>query len=172
MILLLCVVKGVPESMENLGLLFSYVNLSGLKFTVTGDFKFLMPWFGLLGCASIHPCLYCNIERRKGVWTKKEDHQLRTLGRIEFMTAAWIEKGRKRTTAVTSQFESCIGPVTAWSKGDGPETTVLEKCAPSVHCLLALKSILRPHLEKIWNGDLWDFLRQEVKVIPHSYLGK
>ena len=82
------VVNGVPESMENLGLLFSYVNLSGLRFTITGDFKFLMPWFGLLGCGSIHPCLYCNIERRKGVWTEKEDHELRTLGRIEFLTAA------------------------------------------------------------------------------------
>ena len=54
-----------------------------------------------------------------------------------------------------------------------PETMVLEKCAPSsVHCLLALNSILRPQLEKIWNGDLWEFLCREVKVIPHSYQGK
>ena len=173
MILLLCVVKGVPESMENLGLLFSYVDLSGLKFTITGDFKFLMPWFGLLGCGSTHPCLYCNIERRKGVWIEKEDHQLRTLGRIESMTAAWVENGSKKTTASTSKFESCVGTVAAWGEGDMPDTTVLDKCAPpSVHCLLALNSILRPHLEKIWNGDLWEFLRQEVKVIPHSYQGK
>ena len=110
------------------------MNLSGLKFTITGNLNFLMPWFGLLGCASLHPCLYCNIERRKGVWTKKEDHQLRTLGRIEFMTASWVEKGSKTTTALNSHFESCVGNVTAWGKRERPDSTVLEKCAPpSVH---------------------------------------
>jgi hypothetical protein len=66
MSLLLRVFKDVPESMENLELLFTYLNLASLKFTITGDFKFLMPWFGLLGCSSVHPCLYFNMERRKG----------------------------------------------------------------------------------------------------------
>ena len=53
-------------------------------------------------------------------------------------------------------------------------TTVLDKCAPpTVHCLLALNSVLRPHLEKIWEqGDLWSFLKEEVGVVPHSYQGK
>jgi hypothetical protein len=80
MILLLCVVKDVPESMENLELLFTYVNLAGLKFTITGNFKILMPWFGLLGCSSVHPCLYCNMERRKGEWIESGRVELRTLG--------------------------------------------------------------------------------------------
>ena len=68
MILLLGLVKGVPESQENLEQIFDLVDLSGLRFTITGDFKFLMAWFGLLGCSSVHPCLYCNMERRKGEW--------------------------------------------------------------------------------------------------------
>ena len=67
MILLLGLVKGVPERKENIDLIFNLVNLAGLKFTMTGDFKFPMHWFGLLGCSSVHPCLYCNKERRKGV---------------------------------------------------------------------------------------------------------
>ena len=177
MILLLCVVKGVPESMENLELLFTHVNLTGLKFTITGDFKFLMPWFGLLGCSSVHPCLYCNQERRKGEWVKKKDNEvgveLRTLGGIESMTGGWMEKGSKKTTAWTSQYESCVGTVTVWGDGDTPQTTVLDKCAPpTVHCLLAVNNILRPHLESIWDGDLWKFLQEEIHVIPHSYQGK
>jgi hypothetical protein len=50
-----------------------------------------------------------------------------------------------------------------------PQTTTLDKCAPpTVHCLLALNNILRPHLENIWVGDLWTFLQ----VVPHSYQGK
>ena len=40
---LLGLVKGVPESSENLELIFTFVNLTGLKFSITGDFKFLMP---------------------------------------------------------------------------------------------------------------------------------
>ena len=177
MILLLCVVKGVPESMENLELLFTHVNLTGLKFTITGDFKFLIPWFGLLGCSSVHPCLYCNQERRKGEWVKKKDNEvgveLRTLGGIESMTGGWMEKGSKKTTAWTSQYESCVGTVTVWGDGDTPQTTVLDKCAPpTVHCLLAVNNILRPHLESIWDGDLWKFLQEEIHVIPHSYQGK
>lgn len=173
MILLLCVVKDVPESMENLELLFTYVNLAGLKFTITGDFKFLMPWFGLIGCSSVHPCLYCNMERRKGDWIETGGVELRTLGGIESMTAGWMEKGGIRSTTWTSKFESCVGSVTVWGDGDTPQTTVLDKCAPpTVHCLLALNSILRPHLENIWVGDLWTFLQKEVKVVPHSYQGK
>ena len=64
MILLLAIVKGVSESKANLEQIFDLLNLTGLKFTITGDFKFLMPWFGLLGCSSVHPCLYCNSQRR------------------------------------------------------------------------------------------------------------
>ena len=43
MILLLGLVNGVPESKENIDLIFNLVNLAGLKLTMTGDFKFLMP---------------------------------------------------------------------------------------------------------------------------------
>ena len=173
MILLLGLVKGVPECQENLEKIFSLINLSGIKFNMTGDFKFLMAWFGLLGCSSVHPCLYCNMERRKGKWVVKDDVELRTLGRIEIMTDGWMEAGSKKKTAWTSNFESCVGMVTVWGEGDTPQTTVLDKCAPpTVHCLLALNSVLRPHLENIWEGDLWDFLNEEVKVVPHSYQGK
>ena len=175
MILLLGLVKGVPESQENLEQIFDLVDLSGLRFTITGDFKFLMAWFGLLGCSSVHPCLYCNMERRKGEWVVKEGDtvELRTLGRIETMTSGWMGAGSKKTTSWTSKYESCVGFVTVWGEGDTPETTVLDKCAPpTVHCLLALNSVLRPHLENIWEGDLWNFLKEEVKVVPHSYQGK
>ena len=99
--------------------------------------------------------------------------ELRTLGGIESMTAGWMEKGGIRSTTWTSKFESCVGTVTVWGDGDTPQTTVLDKCAPpTVHCLLALNNILRPHLENIWVGDLWTFLQEEVKVVPHSYQGK
>ena len=175
MVLLLFLVKGVPETMENLDIIFNMLNLESLEYTITGDFKFLMPCFGLLSCNAVHPCLYCNGERRKGKWITRQDavRELRTFGGIEANTSGWIEAGSKKSTMWTSKFESCVGRVTVWGKGDTPEKTVLDKCAPpSVHSLLALNSVLRPHMEKIWEGDLWSFLREEINVIPHSYQGK
>ena len=175
MVLLLFLVKGMPETMENLDIIFNMLNLESLEYTITGDFKFLMPCFGLLSCNAVHPCLYCNGERRKGKWITRQDavRELRTFGGIEANTSGWIEAGSKKSTMWTSKFESCVGRVTVWGKGDTPEKTVLDKCAPpSVHSLLALNSVLRPHLEKIWEGDLWSFLREEINVIPHSYQGK
>ena len=69
MVLLLFLVKGVPETMENLDIIFNMLNLESLEYTITGDFKFLMPCFGLLSCNAVHPCLNCNGERRKGKWS-------------------------------------------------------------------------------------------------------
>ena len=59
MILLLAWCKGIPESAENLEIVYNAVNLHSLQFIMTGDYKLLMPSFGLMSCSSTHPCLYC-----------------------------------------------------------------------------------------------------------------
>ena len=56
MILLLGLVKGVLESSDNLELIFTFMNLTGLKFSITGDFKFLMPLVWLAWLQFVHPC--------------------------------------------------------------------------------------------------------------------
>ena len=65
---------------------FRAVQLSTLKYTMTGDLHFLMPIFGLLPCGSSNPCLYCPLERRKvrgvAVW-QSEQVALRTFGSLE-----------------------------------------------------------------------------------------
>ena len=62
------------------------VDLSSLKFKVTGDLHFLMPLFGLMGCGSSNPCLYCPLERRKvggkAAWEARQV-ELRTVGSLE-----------------------------------------------------------------------------------------
>ena len=109
MILLLAWCKDIPESADNLEIVYQAVNLSSLKFIMTGDYKLLMPSFGLMTCSSTHPCLYCVRSRVKGVWEEVEDSgdALRTFGRIELMATSYIESGSIKSTYWTSKFESC-----------------------------------------------------------------
>ena len=174
MILLLAWCKGIPESAENLEIVYNAVNLHSLQFIMTGDYKLLMPSFGLMSCSSTHPCLYCARSRVKGVWEEVDEtcDVLRTFSRIEIMSSSWMEAGSKDTTYWTSKFESCTGPILVWGQGDTPETRVLDKVTPpTVHNLLALNTVL-DHLSKFWPGNLKEDLKKELNIIPHSYQGK
>ena len=103
---------------------------------MTGNYKLLMPSFGLMTCSSSHPCLYCARSRVKGVWQEVENSSdmLRTYARIEMMNGDWNDAGSKETTYWTSKFESCTGSVLLWGQGDTPSTRVLDKVTPPTNC--------------------------------------
>jgi hypothetical protein len=81
MILLLAVLPTVAESPYNLKKLIDLIGINEFPHKITGDLKFLMPIFGLKGCSSCNPCLYCNGPRTKGEW-RLDDAQLRTFGNL------------------------------------------------------------------------------------------
>ena len=175
-ILLLAWCKDIPETAENLEIVYNAVNISSVKFIMTGDYKLLMPSFGLMSCSSTHPCLYCARSRIKGLWQEDvdpRDDMLRTFARNEIMYGDWNDAGAVHTTHFTSQFESVTGPVLVWGKDDTPSTRILDKVTPpTVHNLLALNSVLRPHLSNLWEGDMMKVLKDELNIVPHSYQGK
>ena len=174
-ILLLAWCKDIPESAENLEIIYQAVNISSVSFIMTGDYKLLMPSFGLMSCSSSHPCLYCARARVKGVWEEVENSSdiLRSYARIELMQGDWVEAGSKAVTEWTSRFESCTGPILLWGKGDTPCTRILDKVTPpTVHNLLSLNGVLKPHLSNLWPGNMMDDLKHELNIIPHSYQGK
>ena len=89
------------------------------------------------------------------------------------MTACWKQSGSKEKTCWTSKFESCTGSVLVCGEGDSPSTRILDKVTPpTVHNLLALNSVLDPHLAKLWQGNLKEDLKNELHITPHSYQGK
>ena len=136
---------------------------------MTGDYKLLMPSFCLMTCSSSLPCLYCARSRVKGVWQEVENSSdmLRTYAKIEMMNGDWNDAGSKETTYRTSKFESCTGSVLLWGQGDTPSTRVLDKVTPpTVHNLLALNSVLDPHLSKLWRGDLKNDMKRELNITP------
>ena len=160
---------GIPETGGNLERVYTAVNINSIRFIMTGAYKLLMPTFGLMSCSSTHPCLYCARSRIKGVWQEVQSNSdiLRTYGRIETMTASWKQSGSKQKTYWTSKFESCTGSVLVCGEGDSPSTRILDKLTPpTVHRLLALKSVLDPHLTKLWQGNLKEDLKNYSPLIP------
>ena len=110
------------------------------------------------------------------MWKEAEDSRddmLRTYARNEIMYGDWVSAGSVASTLYTSKYESVTGPVLVWGKGDTPSTRILDKVTPpTVHNLLALNSVLRPHLSNLWQGNLMEDLKDELNIIPHSYQGK
>ena len=71
---------------------------------------------------------------------------MRTFGRLEEKYQGWKVKS-SLTTASTSKAESCVDPVLVRTEADTDDTTILMNLGmPSVHLLLGLNSILRPHI--------------------------
>ena len=47
--------KGIPETADNLERVYRVVDINSVRFTMIGDYKLLMPTFGLMSCSSTHP---------------------------------------------------------------------------------------------------------------------
>ena len=112
--------------------------------------------------------MFCTSKRQNGVWEEK-GVAMRTFGRLEEKYQGWKVKS-SLTTASTSKAESCVDPVLVRTEADTDDTTILMKVGmPSVHLLLGLNSILRPHMTRFFGGEdiLMKLLRTELGVVPH-----
>ena len=174
-ILLLAAVPTIPESAANLKKLIDMIGVNSVPYRVTGDLKFLHPLFGLKGCSSLHPCLFCNQLRQKGKWSEEDEVQLRTFGSLEEQFNKLPANGQT-TTAITRKTESVVGPVLVRCEDDLDDKTILAKVGmPSVHLLLAVNDILNKIVTTCFAGnraELLDLLRTQVGVVPHSYQGR
>ena len=170
--LCLAVVPTIPESPYNIRKMLNSLKLDQMDFQITGDLKFLMPCYGLKGCSSLHPCLFCCQMRRKGVWSGPPD--LRTFANL----AEQVEKlpedpGRRNKTAVTAGTQSVVGDVLVRTAWDADDKTVLSKTGmPSVHLLLATNDVLN-FCEPFFGGRqaMLGFLKTHLSIQPHSYQG-
>ena len=152
MILMLAIVPGIPESSYNIQLIFNAVGVNQLPYILSADLKMLMPCFGLMSCSSSHPCLFCPRKRVKGEWQEVEV-QLRTFASLKEQHRWWVAAGSKYTTKWTSSFQSTVGPILVEADGEAITTSVLEKVGmPTVHLLLAVNDILRPHVVEFFGS--------------------
>lgn len=173
MIMVIAGVPTIPESAVNLEKMYEHCGINQEDYKLTGDLKLLMPSFGLKGCSSLHPCLFCTQMRKKGQWVGP--YQLRTFGNIREQFESLPEDPKKRTaTATTANTQSVVGPVLVQSVFDEDDKTVLEKVGmPGVHLLLAVNDILAK-AEDFFGGRsaMLQILKDGIGIVPHSYQGR
>ena len=137
-----------------------------------------MPCFGLMGCGSSNPCLYCPLERRKvggvAAWEKAEEVELRTFGSLNMNYASWLDlRGGIERVEFTREFKSVTaGPVLVEGVGDTFDTKVLEKSPPcALHLFLATSDLIN-HIESGPWPEIKAVLFDLFGIQAHSYQGK
>ena len=137
-----------------------------------------MPIFGLMGCGSSNPCLYCPLERRRvggvAAWEEAEEVELRSFGSLNMNYASWMDlRGGCERAEFTREFKSATaGPVLVEGVGDTFDTTVLEKSPPpALHLFLATSDLIN-HLERGAWPEIKAVLFDLLGIQAHSYQGK
>ena len=177
--ILLAVVRTVPESYVNLKVLFDAINSQSFAFKLTGDFAFLMPLIGCVkGCSSCNPCPLCDIRRTKvgggkARWVEEEDVSLRTLGEQFSNYAGWVMDGEKQSAAATSTWKSVCGePMLAMIEGQSYAQLILQIVVPGpLHIYLSLNEVIN-HAEKTICPNIKDLFKQVAGVQFHVYQGR
>ena len=102
--------------------------LDQIRFTLTGDFAFLLPCFGLVkGCSGANPCLLCDQERSKvgggkARWVETPEPSLRSFESLLTNYTGLVLEGEKPQAAKTKPWKSVTGPVLVHGVGDTPAT--------------------------------------------------
>ena len=135
-----------------------------------------MPCFGLMGCGSSNPCLYCPLERRRvgGVSTwENAEVGLRTFGSLDMNYSSWLDlRGGCERVEFTREFKSVTGQVLVEGVGDTWDTTILDKTPPcALHLFLATNDLIN-HLEKGTWPEIKAVFYDLFGIQAHSYQGK
>ena len=155
----------VSENFYNTGIFIDKVKLGQLHYKFTGDFKMLNIVAGIMSASARCPCVYCDVERVKGVWGKK--WEMRTFQNIRENCEAWLAAGGQARKA--KQFKSCVEKPLLESPGDNPETLLLVKMPPpALHCKLAVNHFLEG-LGKVW-PPVFDWL-SSLDLVFEPYHG-
>lgn len=149
-VMILACAPEVPENVFNVKIFIEKVGLSRLPYTFTGDLKLLNIVAGIMSGSSKHPCVYCDVERVKGVWGK--EGELRTFRSITEQYENWKEDGCMTDRA--KLFKNCVGNPLLQAPDDDPDTKLIVKMPPpALHCKLAVNHFLS-ELCKVWPNML------------------
>ena len=176
-ILILAIVRKVPESHHNLQLIFEAVKLSQLQFKLTGDFSFFMPCFGLKGCSSANPCPVCDQGRSKvgGIkarWVEEEEVSLRSFGSLHHNFTRWVMEGSKTSAPKTRKWKSVTAEVLVKGQGDTDELLILDKIIPGpLHLYLSINEVINFCENHDWK-EIKAVLKTVAGVEVHEYMGK
>ena len=177
-VLLLAIVRKVPESAYNLQLIFEAIQLNKLQFKLTGDFAFFMPGCGIVkGCGSGNPCPLCDQERSKqgrwpARWLEENEISLRSFGSLLTNYTAWVLEGEKPGAVHTKKWKSVTGEVLIRGVSDSNDTFIINKIIPGpLHLFLSVNEIFNFCESHGW-PEIKAVLKEVAGVEVHMYMGK
>ena len=175
--LILAIVRKIPENAHNLQLIFAALKLCELHFKLTGDFSFFMPCFGLCkGCGAANPCPLCDQERSKvgggkARWVEGEV-SLRSFQSLCQNHQGWVEGGRKSSAAQTKKWKSVTGEVLVKGAGDTEDMLIMDKIIPGpLHLYLSANEVINFCEGSDWK-EIKAVLEEKCGVQVHEYMGK
>ena len=175
--LILAIVRKIPENAHNLQLIFAALKLCELHFKLTGDFSFFMPCFGLCkGCGAANPCPLCDQERSKvgggkARWVEGEV-SLRSFQSLCQNHLGWVKGGRKSSAAQTKKWKSVTGEVLVKGAGDTEDMLIMDKIIPGpLHLYLSANEVINFCEGSDWK-EIKAVLEEKCGVQVHEYMGK
>ena len=164
-VMILACAPKVPENVFNTQVFIEKVGLHRLPYTFTGDLKLLNIVAGIMSGSAKHPCVYCDVERVKGVWGKQG--KLRTFRTITEQYECWQRAGGRADKA--KLFKNCIGKPLLQAPDDDPDIMLLVRMPPpALHCKLAVNHFLT-ELGKVW-PPLFDWI-SSLSLVFEPYHG-
>ena len=141
---IIALVPDIPESYENMKVLFNELKLDRVKCVVATDLKLANIVLGLSAHGAIHSCCWCEANSRD--WSR--GGSIRTLGKIRQNYQNFCQAGGHPKNA--QYFYNCIH-LPLFSKTDN--TSILELIPPpELHLLLGSFNHLYDGLENEWKG--------------------
>ena len=157
----------VPESSQNIGILFNLIALHEIDFLLSEDLKLHNVTLGKQSHSSKHPCSYCdghfNVAIRR--WVKGKDITLKNLSSDR---KRWLEEGNGDRSQL-QKFNNVEKE--ALVSFDENEKILVKIPPPALHvCLIGPVNMIINQLEKVYPEVSKDIER--LHIVRERYQGK
>ena len=165
-IMILAISPKTPENYSNLQIFYDMVGVNQVPYTQTGDFKALNIMLGMMSCASLCGCCYCDAKRSAKEWSDG-GAQLRSAANLAENVAQYEKYGGGDKMKAKDLSANCIEKAMLFDEDDDPNTTVLLKCPPpALHLKLGLNNLLK-ELCKVWPPILDWLSSKHITLEPY-----
>ena len=165
-IMILAISPNTPENYTNLQIFYDMVGVNQVPYTQTGDFKALNIMLGLMSCASVCGCCYCEAQRSAKEWSDG-GAKLRSAANLAENAAKFQKDGLGDRGRAKDISANCIAKPMLFDENDDPSMTVLLKCPPpALHLKLGLNNLLK-ELYKVWPPILDWLAAKHIVLEPY-----
>ena len=169
-IMILAISPNTPENYHNLQIYYDMVKVNQLAYKQTGDLKALNILLGLMSCASLCGCCYCEAKRSSSDWWEG-GAKLRCAANLDENLDQFKKQGCRDRSRAKDISANVVEKALLFDEDDDPLSPILLKCPPpALHLKLGLNSLLM-ELYKVWPPIL-DWLASKHIVLEPYHGGQ